>query len=172
MKSLSALYVALLVQIAALLLAQHARADVQRFAIIVGNNEGDASDGPLRYAESDATRVYEVLRDLGSFVPANMLLLKGEDARTLEDTIIAVNERVRLALSQPGSQAMLVVYYSGHADADADPAPAPRWDLVLWVFVIKDFQQRKRDQGAILDPWREREILRIVLLGLLRSAFG
>jgi len=109
----------LLALIALALLAQQAHADVQRFAIVVGNNEGDGSDAALRYAESDAMRVYEVLRDLGSFVPANMLLLKGEDARTLEDTIIAVNERVRLALSQPGSQVMLLVYYSGHADADA-----------------------------------------------------
>jgi hypothetical protein len=41
-----------------------ARAGVERFAVIVGNNQGAAEDGPLQYAESDATRVYDVLRDL------------------------------------------------------------------------------------------------------------
>jgi hypothetical protein len=96
-----------------------ARADVQRFAIVIGNDRGAAGEQALRYAESDAGRVYEVLRDLGGFAPANMVLLTGEDARTAEDTIIAVNERVRSALALPGSQAMLFVYYSGHADAEA-----------------------------------------------------
>jgi hypothetical protein len=102
-----------------LCLSRAARADVQRFAVIVGNNTGDARDTPLRYAESDATRVYEVLRDLGGFKPVNMVLLKGETQSTVEDTLIAVNERARAALLHPGSQAVLFVYYSGHADADA-----------------------------------------------------
>lgn len=104
---------------AVLFFAGAARADVERFAVVIGNNDGDAADTPLRYAESDATRIYEVLRDLGDFRPANMVLLKGEDARTVVDTVVAVNERVRMALAQPGSQAMLFVYYSGHADAGA-----------------------------------------------------
>ncbi|HMI93790.1 MAG TPA: caspase family protein, partial [Polyangiales bacterium] len=103
----------------ALAASQLARADVQRFAIVIGNDRGAADEQPLRYAESDARRVYDVLRDLGGFVPANMVLLSGEDARTAEDTIIAINERVRSALALPGSQAMLFVYYSGHADAEA-----------------------------------------------------
>lgn len=101
------------------LFATVARADVQRFAIVIGNNQGDGTDTPLRYAESDAARVYDVLRDLGGFSPVNMVLLKGESARTAEDTIIAVNERVRSALAHPVSQVLLFVYYSGHADPDA-----------------------------------------------------
>lgn len=96
-----------------------ASADVQRFAVVIGNNAGDASDAKLRYAESDAAKVYEALRDLGGFAPANMLLLKGEDARTIEETLIDVNERVRASLSQPENQVLLFVYYSGHADAEA-----------------------------------------------------
>jgi len=101
------------------LLALRAEAKVHRFAIVIGNNAGDAKDAPLRYAESDATRVYDVLRDLGGFSPVNAVLLKGESARVAEDTLIAVNERVRMALAQPGAQAVLFVYYSGHADAEA-----------------------------------------------------
>jgi hypothetical protein len=99
--------------------SQRAHADVQRFAIVIGNDLGAAGEQRLRYAEADARRVYDVLRDLGGFAPANMVLLAGDDARTAEDTIIAINERVRGALALPGSQAMLFVYYSGHADAEA-----------------------------------------------------
>jgi hypothetical protein len=133
MRAWAASQLALLVHLAS---AQPAHADVQRFAIVVGNNEGDAVDGQLRYAESDATRVYEVLRDLGGFAPANMLLLEGEDARTLEETIIAVNERVRLALSHSGSQVMLFVYYSGHADADSLHLKGTRLPLRLFSQLI------------------------------------
>jgi hypothetical protein len=108
-----------LLSLAFCLLAPRAEAAVHRFAIVIGNNVGDTTDAPLRYAESDANRIYEVLRDLGGFTPVNSVLLKGESARTVEDTLIAVNERVRMALAQPDAQAVLFVYYSGHADAEA-----------------------------------------------------
>ena len=109
----------LLTFVAAGLCPVAARADVQRFAVVVGNNAGDGNDASLRYAESDAARIHDVLRDLGGFSPVNMLLLRGEDARTVEESLIAFNERVRTAMSQPGTQALLFVYYSGHADAEA-----------------------------------------------------
>lgn len=93
-------------------------AGVERFAVVIGNNQGLASDGALKYAESDASRVFDVLRELGSFQPANMVLLRGEDAATVQQTLISVNDRIRNTLSLPDAQAMLFVYYSGHADAD------------------------------------------------------
>lgn len=99
--------------------ASSVRAEVQRFAVVIGNNQGDASEQLLRYAESDAARIYEVFRDLGGFKPANMVLLQGQSARTVEETVIAFNERVRSSLGEEGTQALLVVYYSGHADGDA-----------------------------------------------------
>jgi hypothetical protein len=95
-----------------------AAASVERFAVIIGNNHGLPSDESLHYAESDATRVFEVLRDLGGFQPVNMVLLRDENADTVQRTLIAVNDRIRAAVSLPNAQAMLFVYYSGHADAD------------------------------------------------------
>jgi Caspase domain len=95
-----------------------ATASLERFAVVIGNNHGLASDETLQYAESDATRVFEVLRDLGGFQPVNMVLLRDEDADTVQRTLIAVNDRIRAAVSLPNGQAMLFVYYSGHADAD------------------------------------------------------
>lgn len=92
---------------------------VERFAVIISNNEGAAQDTPLRYATTDAARVRDALRDLGGFEPVNTVLLRDEDAETVRNTLIAVNERIRQRVSQPDTQVMLLVYYSGHADAEA-----------------------------------------------------
>jgi hypothetical protein len=86
--------------------------------VIIGNNRGLAEDAALQYAESDAARVFDVWRELGGFQPANMVLLRDEDATTVQRTLIAFNDRIRAALALPNTQAMLFVYYSGHADAD------------------------------------------------------
>jgi len=96
-----------------------ARAHVERFAVLIGNNRGQDHELPLRYAESDASRMYEVLRDLGGFEPVNMVLLKNEDAETARKTLIAINDRIRSSVALPNTQAVLLVYYSGHADEDS-----------------------------------------------------
>lgn len=123
-------WLALFVTLASLLVASSARADVQRFAVIVGNDKGDGGDGPLQYAESDAGKMYEVLKDLGGFDPANMVLLRGENAGTVTKTIITINDRVREATSHEGTQVVLFFYFSGHADASAIHLSGTRLDLV------------------------------------------
>jgi hypothetical protein len=95
-----------------------AQARVERFAVIVGNNAGAADEAALRYAESDAIRVYDVLRELGGYQPANMALLRGVDAETVRSTLIAFNDRIRQVSSAPGTEVVLFVYYSGHADME------------------------------------------------------
>jgi hypothetical protein len=101
------------------LLPAVAHAHVERFAVLIGNNRGEDHETPLRYAESDASRMYDVLRDLGSFEPMNMVLLKNENAETARKTLIAFNDRIRSAVALPNTQAVLLVYYSGHADEDS-----------------------------------------------------
>jgi hypothetical protein len=96
-----------------------AAAEIERYAVIVGNNRGHEHEAALRYATADARRVYEVLRDIGGFSPMNMVLLEESGAEELRRTLISVNARVRSALAQPGRQVVLVVYYSGHANAEA-----------------------------------------------------
>jgi hypothetical protein len=95
-----------------------ARADARRFAIIIGNNVGHADDARLAYAESDAEKVHSVLRELGGFHPADMLLLRGEDARSVRQSLVAMNDRIRNA-APAKAESLLFVYYSGHADAAA-----------------------------------------------------
>jgi hypothetical protein len=98
--------------------ASVAQARVQRFAIVIGNNQGLPGDGALRYAESDASRMNDVLLELGSFEPVNVVLLAGKSASTLRSTLITLNDRIRATVSLPNTQVMLFVYYSGHADAE------------------------------------------------------
>lgn len=96
-----------------------AQARVERFAVIIGNDRGRAGDVPLRYAETDATRVHDVLLELGDFSPLNTVLLRGQSAGQVRSALLAINERIRELRSQPDVQAVLFVYYSGHADARA-----------------------------------------------------
>ena len=98
-----------------LLLPRPAAAEVQRFALVVGNDQGQPPDAQLSYAESDASRMASVLTEVGGVRPENLVLLRGQDAGTVRRTLIAVNDRVRAA----SGQTVLVVYYSGHADAGA-----------------------------------------------------
>jgi hypothetical protein len=102
----------------ACLQASTAHALVERFAVIVSNNRGGESDGPLRYAATDAERMHDVLRDLGGFEPVNTVVLREENADTVKSTLIAINDRIRQRISLPDTQVMLFFYYSGHADAE------------------------------------------------------
>ncbi|HEY2746378.1 MAG TPA: caspase family protein [Polyangia bacterium] len=92
-----------------------AHADVNRFAIVIGSNSGDADEPTLRYAESDAERVGGVLRALGGFLPENVITLNDLRAGEVRRALIALNARLR-ALS---GDSLMIVYYSGHADAEA-----------------------------------------------------
>ena len=120
-------HVALLLTL--LLCAGSALADVQRFAVVIGNDRGQADDAELRYAASDADKVARVLRDLGGVQPANLVVLRNEDASTARSTLITFNDRIRAAQASPATQTMLFVYYSGHADAQALRLGASRFEL-------------------------------------------
>jgi hypothetical protein len=92
-----------------------ARADPNRFAVVIGDNRGDRDEVILRYAESDAERVAGVLRALGGFQPENVVTLVDLPAGEVRRALISINARVR----QLGGDSLMIVYYSGHADAEA-----------------------------------------------------
>ncbi len=106
-----------------------AGADVERFALLVGNDRGDAQDGPLKYAGADAERVREVLTEMGGFSSSNVVILRGESADSARRALIALNDRIRSSASLAGNQVVLFVYYSGHADAEALHLGPARLDL-------------------------------------------
>ena len=93
-----------------LLLAPAARAS--RYALVVGANAGDARQQVLRYAESDAHRVAEVLRTVGGFPAQNVTVLTDVSASELRRSLIDLNARLR----ERTGETMLLVFYTGHAD--------------------------------------------------------
>jgi hypothetical protein len=101
------------------LLPATVQARVVRYALLVGANRGSSDDPLLRYAERDASRVRDVLLSLSGYLPENTLLISQPDAASVRRALISLNERIRRDISQPDTQAVLLVYYSGHADAEA-----------------------------------------------------
>ena len=90
----------------------------ERFALVIGANLGETGDEPLRYAETDASRMAELLNRFASIGEENLLLLKGRPAMRVEAAFEVLSERIKKA-EAAGRETLLVVYYSGHADAQA-----------------------------------------------------
>jgi hypothetical protein len=88
---------------------------LRRFALIASSNEGGAGRVPLRFADSDARAVADVLTHLGGLRGQDLVLLPG--ARRA--TFVASFERLRAAIGrmagEPGRRE-LFIYYSGHSD--------------------------------------------------------
>jgi Caspase domain len=99
----------------ALCLPRVALADVTRYAVVIGHNDGRADEPALRYAENDARRIADVLVDLGGFTADHVTVLRAPTPDAVQDALIDLNVQIRTR----GEPALLVVYYSGHADAAA-----------------------------------------------------
>jgi hypothetical protein len=140
-------------------LAPRAWGAVQRFAVIAGNNQGSGEDAALRYAESDARKLAEVLRDLGGFEPANLVLLLGENAESLRRTLITVNDRVRAAQALPDTETLLFVYFSGHADAQGLRLGRSRLDVTELAQLVRGSAATLR--LLVLDACRSGVLTRV-----------
>lgn len=139
--------------------ASPAGAEVVRFGLVMGNNLGEAGEEPLRFAEDDARKMRDVLGELGGFAPENLVMLSGEDAATARRALISLNDRIRSVAGRPGTQAMLLVYYSGHADAQA-------LHLGTTPLEISELEQLVRGSAAafrvlVLDACRSGALTRV-----------
>jgi hypothetical protein len=88
-------------------------APVTRFAVVVGNNIGQARSEPLKYAERDASRMAVLLEEIGGVRPENILLIEGGKPDDLRDAMDRMSDRIGKA----ESDAVFIFYYSGHADS-------------------------------------------------------
>jgi hypothetical protein len=86
------------------------------YGILVGTNVGGAGQQTLRYAEDDARKMAEVLRQLGRYGGTDLRVLVRPDSARLLSTIDDVAAKMR-AHQAKGEQAVLVFFYSGHARA-------------------------------------------------------
>ncbi|MBL8787262.1 MAG: caspase family protein [Deltaproteobacteria bacterium] len=111
----AALVVATWLAALGLLTAGTARAET-RWAVIVGANRGGPSLPTLRFAERDAERIASVFQTMGGFDPSRVVVLRQPTAATLTAELDAISRRIAAA---GASDAVLVFYYSGHADTRA-----------------------------------------------------
>src|SRR5579863_4986697 len=88
------------------------------YALVVGTNEGGAGQARLRFAEDDARRVAEVLRDVGRVAPSDAQVLLHPDAASLLAAIDALAVKLKADAAAHGPSEV-VFYYSGHARANA-----------------------------------------------------
>lgn len=99
----------------ALLLSLPASAAIQRWAVLVGNNEGGAGATPLYFAELDARKMQRILTDQGGISDPDVRLLLGRGRNDLLFTMGALREPIAAARAR-GDQTVVYFYYSGHAD--------------------------------------------------------
>lgn len=83
-----------------------------RYALLVGANQGAPDEVLLQHAVDDARRMEGVLTSVGDFAPENVVVLEQPQADQFRSALAMLNARLRA--SEGG---MLLVYYSGHADA-------------------------------------------------------
>jgi Caspase domain len=107
----------LLVAFAAILFAEAARAEVKRYAILIGANRGAAHETPLHFAESDVDAVATTLVSLGGFQSERIVRLLAPTAPRVRKALMELGLRIQEDLRAGGGEAVLFAYYSGHADA-------------------------------------------------------
>jgi len=101
-----------------------ARADVpntgthlRRYALIASSNDGGTGRGTLRFANSDAKAMSDVLMQLGGLDSRDLVMLPNASRGTIETGF----DKLRARLQEPqalGTRKELFVYYSGHSDED------------------------------------------------------
>ncbi len=88
------------------------------YGILVGSNAGGPGQVPLHYAEDDARKVAQVLRELGRYGQTDLRVLTAPDGAKVLAAVDDVAQKMK-AHAAKGEQAVLVFYYSGHAKANA-----------------------------------------------------
>lgn len=113
-----------------LVVPANALAQVARYAVVIGDNRGAPGELPLQYAEADADKLAGVLNTLGRVPADNLVRLQAPSTEEAQRALIDMNARIR-SETGPGRDSLLLVYYSGHADAEALHLGAERLELSL-----------------------------------------
>lgn len=85
---------------------------VQRYALLVGANDGGKSREVLRYAHNDARGMADILVELGGVSPDHRTLLLDPGARDLAAAV----GTLRGQLERVDGRVEVIFYYSGHSD--------------------------------------------------------
>lgn len=128
----------------------------RRFAVVIGHNEGQPGEQPLRYAERDATRLGETLLQVGGFRPEDVLVLRGDDVATVRRALLTMNDRIR---ATGKGDALLMVAWSGHADSDALHLGGERLELEELETIVRGSSASFR--LLVLDACRSGAVTRV-----------
>ncbi len=93
-----------------------ALAKPQKFALVVGNNEGLPSQARLLFAEDDARKVVETLKTFGGFKRKNIIFLKNKRSKDLQRAFDQLKNKLKRVSSRKDT--LLFFYYSGHSTPD------------------------------------------------------
>lgn len=96
-----------------------ARAETHRVAVVVGNNAGDSTLTPLRYAEDDASKVARALLEVGQVQEQDLFVLRGQPLAALEAAIGKAQARIAELHARPDARTVLIFYFSGHSDGES-----------------------------------------------------
>ena len=88
---------------------------LRRYAMFVGSNDGGHERIRLRYAESDARAMAEVMQELGGVQFNDSLVLLAPTSYDLETALLMMNRRVQQAHAD-ARRVEFLFYYSGHSD--------------------------------------------------------
>lgn len=102
-----------------MVLAGLAHAGSRRVAVIIGNNLGNGDRAALHYAETDAGKFADVLRELGGVAPDDLFLLQGKDLAALQRALARAKDRIKAYRNTPASRIVVMFYFSGHSDGEA-----------------------------------------------------
>lgn len=100
-------------------------------ALVVGSNAGGRGQAELRFAERDARRMAELLRELGGFPAEQVDLVLAPSRSQLDHALDRLARRVAEDVAA-GRTPRVLFYYSGHARASAlelGPEEMPLLDL-------------------------------------------
>lgn len=92
---------------------QPAHGAVQRYALLIGVNEGHAQDPRLQFAESDVDNVAQTLEAVGGFRSDRIVRLKNATAEQTRNAVVDLNLLIQRDVNA-GTEAVLFVYFSGH----------------------------------------------------------
>lgn len=95
-----------------------AAAETQKFAVLLGNNIGHDPTKKLNFAEQDVRKIRNVLVELGGFEQENIALLLGRNSKQAWEAIEEIEAQLERHKRKTGAKALLVFYFSGHADGD------------------------------------------------------
>lgn len=99
--------------------------EARRFALLIASDVGDLHEPRLRYAEADARRVASILGRVGDFAADDVTLLLRPSLTAVVHALEALEQRI----AESGEGSLLMVFYSGHADAESIHLAGARFPL-------------------------------------------